>query len=191
MSLILVSSTSFWVKLATVGMCLICCKLRHLYVSTARCLRRIEALGMLILNVFIVGVFFLQIKTNAISFFESGRSALISHTNATINGLCTIRATNSKQILINEFHDLLNRNTNVSYMFKASTRAVSFWLELICLFYLAIAIGIFLFCHNRNHFIFLFVFKLYNFREVKQSIIICLFLFSPVQRSAAEMLDLP
>lgn len=48
MSLALVSSTNFWVMLATVGMSLIFYRLRCVYVCTARCLRRIDALGKLI-----------------------------------------------------------------------------------------------------------------------------------------------
>lgn len=154
MSLVLVSLTNFWVMIATVAMSLIFYRLRHVYVSTARCLRRIEALGKLIL-VSIVSKF----KSHKKKLFcttETGRSAIISHTNATISGLSTIRATNSKQALINEFNDLQNRNTSCCFTFKASTRAIAFWLELICVCYMASAIGIFLVFQNRN---FLFQFK--------------------------------
>lgn len=48
MSLVLVSLTNYWVMMATVAMSLIFYRLRCIYVSTARCLRRIEALGKLI-----------------------------------------------------------------------------------------------------------------------------------------------
>lgn len=45
MSLILVSLTNTWVAVATIGMSLVFYGMRHIYVSSARCLRRLEALG--------------------------------------------------------------------------------------------------------------------------------------------------
>lgn len=123
MSLILVGLSNYWVMAATIVMSVIFYRLRCIYVNTARCLRRLEALG---------------------------RSAIMSHTNATISGLSTIRATNSKDILITEFNALQNQNTSICFVFKASTRAIAFWLELICVFYMATAIGIFITFPNRK-----------------------------------------
>lgn len=180
MSLVLVSSTNVWVMLTTVGLSLIAYRLRYVYVSTARCLRRIEALGMLILN---EPVQKSLLQKNKLFLFFPGRSALISHTNATINGLTTIRAANSKEILINEFNNLQNHNTSVSFTFKAATRAVAFWLELICVFYLATAIAIFLFVQNRKHLHFVIS------PQIWIEILIRLHFF--LQRSAVEMLDWP
>ncbi|XP_055302412.1 probable multidrug resistance-associated protein lethal(2)03659 [Sitodiplosis mosellana] len=117
MSLVLVSLTNTWVAVATLGMSFVFYGMRHMYVSSARCLRRLEALG---------------------------RSAIISHTNATINGLCTIHATKSEAVLLKEFNSLQNHNTSVGYIFKASTRAIAFWLELLCVLYMTVAIVIFL-----------------------------------------------
>lgn len=117
MSLILVSLSNIWVMVATIAMSLLFYRLRCIYVRTARCLRRLEALG---------------------------RSAIISHTNATISGLSTIHVTKSKDILIREFNELQDHNTSVCFIFKAATRAIALWLELICVLYMATAIGIFL-----------------------------------------------
>lgn len=127
MSLILVSLTNYWVMMATIVLSTIFYRLRCIYVNTARCLRRLDALG---------------------------RSAIISRTNATISGLSTIRATNSKQTLIDEFNALQNQNTSVCFIFKASTRAIAFWLELICVLYMATAIGIFILFENRTFYTF-------------------------------------
>lgn len=115
--MILVSLSNIWIMMATIGMSLLFYRLRYIYVCTARCLRRLEALG---------------------------RSTIISHTNATISGLSTIRVTNSKDILVREFNELQDHNTSVCFIFKATTRAIAFWLELICVLYMATAIGIFL-----------------------------------------------
>lgn len=45
MSLILVSMSNIWVMIATIAMSLIFYGLRHIYVSTGRCLRRMDAIG--------------------------------------------------------------------------------------------------------------------------------------------------
>lgn len=81
-----------------------------------------------------------------------GRSAIISATNATITGLCTIHATKSEITLMEEFNSLQDHNTSVSFLFKASTRAIAFWLEIICVFYMTVAIVIFVaFEKGKNH----------------------------------------
>lgn len=77
-------------------------------------------------------------------FVKKGRSAIISHTNTTISGLCTIHATKSEATLLKEFNSLQDQNTSVTFLFKASTRAIAFWLEFICVLYMTVAIVIFL-----------------------------------------------
>lgn len=69
----------------------------------------------------------------------------MSHVNATINGLSTIRATKSENVLIEEFNALQDRNTSTCFIFKAATRAIAFWMEWICAIYMTIVIIIFLF----------------------------------------------
>lgn len=71
----------------------------------------------------------------------------MSHINATINGLATIRAAHAEDVLIKEFNSLQDRNTSTCFIFKASTRAIAFWMEWICVIYMSIAITIFLFFH--------------------------------------------
>ncbi|XP_031634337.1 probable multidrug resistance-associated protein lethal(2)03659 isoform X2 [Contarinia nasturtii] len=117
MSLILVSKTNIWLVVVTFVLSLAFYAIRRIYISSARCFRRIDALG---------------------------RSAIINHTNATINGLNTIHATKSEFTLINEFNSLLDQNTSVSYIYKASTQAITFWLELVNVFYMTAAIVIFM-----------------------------------------------
>lgn len=58
--------------------------------------------------------------------------------------MCTIHATKSETTLIKEFHSLQDYNSSVSFIFKAATRAIAFWLELLCVLYMTIAIAIFL-----------------------------------------------
>lgn len=88
-----------------------------------------------------------------------GRSTIISHVNATISGLSTIHATDSRDDLIGEFNALQNANTSASYIFKATTQAIAFWMELVCVIYMAITITIFLAFENRKNKFSLSFFK--------------------------------
>lgn len=72
--------------------------------------------------------------------FPTARSPIFSHTNGTISGLATIRACNAQQILMDEFNAHQDVNISASYLFYASARALSFWLEATCFFYLFAAI---------------------------------------------------
>lgn len=74
----------------------------------------------------------------------------MSHTNATISGLTTIHASKAEEMLIKEFNSLQDQNSSVSFLFKASTRAIAFWLEIFCVLYMAVTIMIFLAFENRN-----------------------------------------
>lgn len=123
MSITLVSIMNIWIMIATIGMGLIFYRIRCIYVCTARCLRRLEALS---------------------------RSTLMSHTNATISGLSTIRVTNSKDVLVTELGELQDHNTSIWFIFKGATQAIAFWLDLICVLYMATAVGIFLIYEERK-----------------------------------------
>lgn len=67
----------------------------------------------------------------------TARSPIFTHTNATLQGLATIRASNAQQILIQEFDEHQDLNTSVEYLYLATTRAFALWLELVCVLYTA------------------------------------------------------
>lgn len=72
-------------------------------------------------------------------FFEFlGRSPIFSHTNATIQGLSTIRAYKAQENLVKEFDQHMNNNTAAQYLFFATTRAFACWLDLICVMYIGL-----------------------------------------------------
>lgn len=76
-------------------------------------------------------------------FSNLGRSPIFAHTNATISGLATIRSYKSNETIIREFNSLQDNNTSVCFLFTSSSRALALWLELACVLYMAIVIGIF------------------------------------------------
>lgn len=65
------------------------------------------------------------------------RSPVFSHTNSTLQGLATIRASNAQHILIQEFDRHQDLNTSAWYLCLATIRAFAFWLELVCVLYTA------------------------------------------------------
>ena len=65
-------------------------------------------------------------------------SSVFSHTNATIQGLSTIRVFKAQSILESEFHEYVNDNTAAWYLKLTTTRAFALWLDLVCLIYIVV-----------------------------------------------------
>lgn len=74
----------------------------------------------------------------------TARSPVYAHTNTTVNGLSTVRAYRAVQMVKNEFDALQDAHTSAYFICCASSRAFALWLEMICIFYLASTISIFL-----------------------------------------------
>lgn len=92
--------------------------LRLFYVATSRSVKRLEAMA---------------------------RSPVFSHLNASLQGLTTIRAFQAQDILISEFDGHQDAHSSTWYMFLAMSRAFGFWLDLVCLAYIAMVVLSFLF----------------------------------------------
>lgn len=65
-------------------------------------------------------------------------SPIYSHTNATLQGLSTIRAFNAHEILQNEFYNHVDNNTGAWYLKATTTRAFALWLDIVCLLYISV-----------------------------------------------------
>lgn len=74
----------------------------------------------------------------------TARSPVYSHSNATLQGLSTIRAFRAEEILVNEFDAHQDLNTSAWYLFLATARAFALWLEVTCVIYSASVIFSFL-----------------------------------------------
>lgn len=65
---------------------------------------------------------------------------MFAHTNATLQGLSTIRAFKAEKILCNEFGTRLDLFSTSSFLFNASSRAFAVWVELTCCVYIGVAL---------------------------------------------------
>lgn len=82
--------------------------------------------------------------------FPAARSPIFSHTNATLQGMTTIRVFKAEQVLADEFDVHQDLNTSASYLFLSSTRAFALWLELTCVVYMATVLLSFLLVGSTN-----------------------------------------
>ncbi|XP_053685775.1 ATP-binding cassette sub-family C member 4-like [Sabethes cyaneus] len=113
----IVSLANYWLLLPTAVMGIVFYALRFVFLRTARNVKRVEAIT---------------------------RSPVFTHTNATIEGLITIRAFQAQNQLLAAFDSKQDFNTSAAFMFGAITRGFAFWLDLICCLYIAVVIFSFL-----------------------------------------------
>ncbi|XP_049301233.1 uncharacterized protein LOC125774907 [Anopheles funestus] len=106
-----VSIVNYWFLLPTAIVAVMMYYIRQIYLNTSRVVKRIESVN---------------------------RSPLFSHTNATLQGLSTIRAFGAQSVLRREFNEILDVNSSAWYMFISTSRAFALWLDLVCVIYIGI-----------------------------------------------------
>ncbi|XP_053674245.1 uncharacterized protein LOC128724542 [Anopheles nili] len=106
-----VSIVNYWFLVPTAIVAILMYYIRQVYLNTSRVVKRIESVN---------------------------RSPLFSHTNATLQGLSTIRAFGAQSVLRHEFNEFLDVNSSAWYMFISTNRAFALWLDLVCVLYIAI-----------------------------------------------------
>lgn len=129
--MILVSIVNVWFIIPTAIMAIILYGFRHVYVSASRSIKRVESVL---------------------------RSPIFAHTNATLQGLSTIRAFNAENSVKKNFNNHMDISSSVSsteqihnrvasernfisqawFMFLSITRCFAFWLDLVCVIYIAV-----------------------------------------------------
>ncbi|XP_022123996.1 ATP-binding cassette sub-family C member 4 isoform X1 [Pieris rapae] len=80
------------------------------------------------------------------------RSPVFSHMSATLNGISTIRSSGAQQRLIQEFDRFQDIHTSTWSSYLASGVTLGFWLDFICVIYLAIVIVAFLVIDSKTIF---------------------------------------
>ncbi|GBP56375.1 Probable multidrug resistance-associated protein lethal(2)03659 [Eumeta japonica] len=80
------------------------------------------------------------------------RSPVFSHMSATLNGISTIRSAGAQQRLIKEFDHFQDVHTSTWSSYLASGVTLGFWLDFICVLYLAIVIVAFLVIDSKTIF---------------------------------------
>ncbi|XP_055588089.1 ATP-binding cassette sub-family C member 4-like [Uranotaenia lowii] len=107
----LVSIVNYWFLLPTSIIAVLMFFIRRVYLNASRPVKRIESVN---------------------------RSPIFSHTNATLQGLSTIRAFQAQKVLCWEFSQHMDMNTAAWYIFITTTRAFALWLDFICVIYIAV-----------------------------------------------------
>lgn len=107
----IVAIANYWLMIPAIIIIVVFYIICHIFIRTTRSLKRVESLS---------------------------RSPIYSHTNQTFQGLTTIRAFGAEETLEKEFHALENIHTSVWYVFLAANRALSLWLDIVCILYVAV-----------------------------------------------------
>uniref|UniRef100_A0A2M4AD22 Putative abc transporter n=1 Tax=Anopheles triannulatus TaxID=58253 RepID=A0A2M4AD22_9DIPT len=106
-----VAIVNYWFLLPTAVVAVLMFYIRRIYLNTSRVVKRIESVN---------------------------RSPIFTHTNATLQGLSTIRAFGAQSVLRREFNDHLDVNSSAWYMFISTSRAFALWLDLVCVLYIGV-----------------------------------------------------
>ncbi|KAJ6637208.1 putative multidrug resistance-associated protein lethal [Pseudolycoriella hygida] len=120
---VIVAIANYWLLLPTFVMSILFYILRFVYMAAARSIKRVESLT---------------------------QSPIFSHTNATLQGLSTVRAFNAQNILESEFYVHEDYNTGAFYLRITTTRAFGLWLDIVCLLYIAVVTFSFLIMEDEN-----------------------------------------
>ncbi|XP_053601424.1 ATP-binding cassette subfamily C member 4-like isoform X2 [Plodia interpunctella] len=108
---VVVAVVNYWLLVPTVAIGVVFYGLRIFYLSSSRSIKRLEGVT---------------------------RSPVFSHLNATLQGITTIRAFGAQEALIREFDSHQDLHSSAWYLFIASSRAFGFWLDLVCVVYIAL-----------------------------------------------------
>ncbi|XP_049822913.1 ATP-binding cassette subfamily C member 4-like isoform X2 [Aethina tumida] len=79
---------------------------------------------------------YLKTSTDIKRLEGTSRSPVFGHLNASLQGLATIRSTNSEKLLVEEFDALQDTHSSVWFMFLYTSRSFGMWLDVICTFYI-------------------------------------------------------
>ncbi|XP_062528577.1 ATP-binding cassette sub-family C member 4 isoform X3 [Bombyx mori] len=121
---VVVAIVNYWLLVPTVAIGVIFYGLRIFYLATSRNIKRLEGVT---------------------------RSPVFSHLNASLQGITTIRAFGAQEALIREFDNHQDLHSSAWYMFIASSRAFGFWLDLVCVVYIAVVTMSFLVLGNEKY----------------------------------------
>ncbi|XP_034253883.1 probable multidrug resistance-associated protein lethal(2)03659 [Thrips palmi] len=119
--LCIICVVNYWLVLPALVMGVIFSLLRQLFMMTSRSLKRLEGLSS---------------------------SPMYTHTNATIEGLVTIRSMHASDDLSREFDSKQNMNSSAVFYSLGTGRAFAYWLDLVCSGYTMLVIFSFLFLED-------------------------------------------
>lgn len=116
--IVVVAIVNVWLLIPTVVIAILFYFLRIIYLATSRSVKRLEGVT---------------------------RSPVFSHLNASIQGVTTIRAFGSQDMLSAQFDHHQDLHSSAWYLFISTSRSFGYWLDVICFIYIAIVTMSFLF----------------------------------------------
>ncbi|KAJ8954554.1 hypothetical protein NQ318_000788 [Aromia moschata] len=118
---LVIGSLNPWIILLTVIILIIFYLIRRVFLATSRDVKRVEGVT---------------------------RSPIYTHLTASLQGLTTIRAFGAQEILTFEFDNYQDQYSSAYYMFLGANRTFGFWLDFICVIYIALVTVSILFVEN-------------------------------------------
>ena len=97
-------------------LCVLFLGIRWYYIRTARDIKRLEALGILLSSC----------STTLVQFTIEARSPIYSQLSLTLQGLATIRSYSMQSVMIERLYQYQNQHTQAWYLFQVSTGLVAF-----------------------------------------------------------------
>lgn len=78
---------------------------------------------------------------------------MLSHMNATLQGLATVRTCNATVALEKEFHEFQNRNISTWYLYTCASRSFALYTDLLSLVFITVILyGFLLFGNGKFNF---------------------------------------
>ncbi|CAG9840910.1 unnamed protein product [Diabrotica balteata] len=108
-----IGSLTYWIMIPTICIGILFYVMKVVFLKTSRDVKRVESVT---------------------------RSPIYTHLTATLQGLTTIRAFKAEEILKNEFDMYQNHHSAAFFMYLGATRTFGFWLDFICVIYIALVI---------------------------------------------------
>ncbi|CAH1286470.1 unnamed protein product [Diabrotica balteata] len=108
-----IGSLTYWIMIPTICIGILFYVMRTIFLETSRDVKRVESVT---------------------------RSPIYTHLTASLQGLTTIRAFKAEEILKTEFDRYQNHHSAAFFMYLGANRTFGFWLDFICVIYIALVI---------------------------------------------------
>ncbi|XP_072399315.1 ATP-binding cassette sub-family C member 4-like isoform X2 [Diabrotica undecimpunctata] len=96
--------------------------------------------AFLLLVFYLMRLFYIETSRNVKRIEAVNKSPMFSHMSSTMYGLDTIRAFSAENMLIQQFDDLQDIHSSAWYIYLASGKCFALWLDLVCVFFIAIVV---------------------------------------------------